>query len=198
MALTSLHNEANLLRQMARGDDKSFNSIYKAYQGTIYLFVLKFVKSPDLAEDLTQEIFIRIWERREEIVKIESFAAWLFIVSRNHTLNFLKKASKENSAKAEMLRYYKPVQKNAEDQLISTEYNQFISVVLSNLPPQTREVFRLCREENKSYDEVAALLGISRHAVKKHIVRSNKKFKDLLGNNPDISLTLFLLLMSRF
>jgi RNA polymerase sigma-70 factor (family 1) len=198
LALIPLHNEKTLLKQMAEGDEISFGHIYKAYHNFLYRFILKFVKSPDLAEDLTQEIFIRIWELRKEMKKVDSFQAYLFITARNHTLNFLKKVSKENIAKAEIMRHYKPVQRMADDELLSAEYRQFIQNVLDSLPAQTREVFRLSREQYKSYDEVAALLGISRHAVKKHMVRSHKKFKDLLGDETDISLSLALLLFSKF
>ena len=180
MALIPLHNEKTLLKRMAEGDEISFSKIYEAYRELLYRFILRFVKSPDLADDLTQEIFIRIWEIRKEMEKVDSFQAYLFMTGRNHTLNFLKKISKENAGKAEIMRHYKPVPKMADDELLSAEYRQFIQIVLDSLPAQTREIFRLSREQYKSYDEVAALLGISRHAVKKHMVRSHKKFRDLL------------------
>lgn len=180
---------------MADGDEKAFGDLYNGYHTILYRFVLKFVKSPDLAEDLTQEVFINIWELRSGLTKIDSFRAYLFTAGRNHTLNFLKKASKENAAKGEILRHYNQLQENTEDKLLSEEYRKFIADVLNSLPPQTREIFRLCREQYKSYDEVAAILGISRNAVKKHMVRSHKTFKDLLGDKPVIPMGVLLILL---
>lgn len=175
-----------LLQKVANDDEAAFAEMYEAYRHYLFLFVLKYVKSGELANDLMQEVFIRIWEHRKEIAALDSFQAYILTAARNHTLNFLKRASRETAAKAEIIRNYKPLQCNADDQLLSNQYRKFIEEVLQLLPPQTRTVFQLCREEEKSYDEVAACLGISRNAVKKHIVRSHKFFKEQLLNHTDL------------
>jgi len=191
--MNTIHNEKMLLQHMADGDEKAFVQLYTNHRDFLYRFILKFVKSPELAEDLTQETFIRIWEHRSDLVKLDSFKAYVFTIGRNHTLNFLKKATKENAAKGEILRHYQPDQSTSEDKLVSDEYKKFIQDVLNSMPPQTREVFRLCREQSKSYDEVAAILGISRSAVKKHMVRSHKTFKDMLSPGTPVAVLLALL-----
>lgn len=182
---------------MSEGDSSSFEQIYEKYNDPLYHFTLKFVKSPELADDLTQEVFIHIWELRDQMPKVDNLRAYLFTMCRNHALNFLKKASKENVAMGEMLRHYHPDQKNSDDKLVSEDYRLFIKNVLNSLPAQTREIFRLCREEYKSYDEVAALLGISRSAVKKHMVRTHKAFKDRLGDETGLPLGVLLFLFFR-
>lgn len=197
MALNPLYDERTILKKMSEGDVSSFETIYNEYSDPLYDFTLKFVKSPELADDLTQEVFIHLWELRVQMTKVENLRAYLFTMCRNHILNFLKKASRETVAIGQMLRYYRPDQEKADDKLVSEDYRQFIKNVLDSLPAQTREIFRLCREEYKSYDEVAALLGISRNAVKKHMVRSHKSFKDRLGNEPGISLSILLFLFIR-
>lgn len=182
---------------MSEGDEPSFEALYREYSDPLYHFTLKFVKSPELADDLTQEVFIHLWEIREQMTKVENLRSYLFTMCRNHIFNFLKRASRETAAIGLMIRHYHPVQDMADDKLISEDYRHFIRDVLESLPIQTREIFRLCREENKSYDEVAALLGISRNAVKKHIVRSHKAFKDRLADDPSIPLSILLLLFVR-
>lgn len=198
MHLTHIHNEKLLLQKIAEGDEDSFAQIYGAYHESLSLFVLKFVKSKELSNDIIQEVFIRIWEHRSELPEIDSFKAYLFTIARNLTLNFLKKASRQNAVIAEIARNYKPVACIGEDRLLSNQYKQFIEEVLQSLPPQTRTVFRLCREEEKSYDEVAACLGISRNAVKKHIVRSHKFFKEQLLDHPDLQFGILFLLFLKF
>jgi RNA polymerase sigma-70 factor (family 1) len=183
---------------LADGDENAFGQLYTNHHDYLYKFILKYVKSPDIAEDLTQETFIRLWEFRNRLTKVDSFKAYLFTAGRNHTLNFLKKASKESAAKGEILRYYRHEPQTTEDKMVSDEYRKFIKDVLDSLPVQTREVFRLCREQNKSYDEVATILGISRNAVKKHMVRSHKTFKDLMGDNADVPLIILLVLFLKF
>lgn len=194
MRLTNLHNEQLLLQKIAESDEASFAEIYEVYSDPLNQFVLKYVKSKELSNDIIQEVFIRIWEHRDELPAIESFKAYLFTIARNLTLNFLKRASKENTVKAEIARNYKSVFCITEDRLLSDQYKQFIEEVLQSLPPQTRTVFRLCREEEKSYDEVAACLGISRNAVKKHIVRSHKFFKEQLLDHPDLQFGILVIL----
>lgn len=175
---TKLPNESLFITQLSKGDGLAFEKIYDHYYDRIHLFVLKFVKSSQLAEDLTQEIFIKIWEDRSQLNEKESFRAWLFVIARNHTLNFLKKASRELVGVGEIVRNYQYQGNPVEEQLLEKEYLKKVQEVLDSLPERTREVFRLCREEDKSYDEVTEILGISRNAVKKHMVRSNKVFKE--------------------
>lgn len=195
MAVTTAYNEKTLLQQVSGGDERAFERLYTNHLDFLYGFILKYVKSPDLAEDLTQETFIRLWENRTALAEVESFKNYLFIAGRNITFNFLKRASRENIAKGEILHHYRPSSGEVADKLIMKEYTQWVQTVLNSLPPQTREVFRLCREQNKTYEEVAAILGISRNTVKKHMVRSHKNFTDLLGKKINITLIALILLL---
>lgn len=194
MHSTHLHNEELLLQKIAESDEASFAELYEAYKVPLNLFVLKFVKSNELSNDIIQEVFIRIWEHRKELPVIDAFNAYLFTIARNLTLNLLKRASKENTVKAEIAKNYQPFASIAEDRLLSNQYKQFVEEVLQSLPAQTRAVFRLCREEEKSYDEAAAYLGISRNAVKKHIVRSHKFFRERMLDHTDLQFGILLLL----
>ena len=197
MALNPAYDEKTVLKKLSEGDVSSFETIYNKYNDSLYHFTLKFVKSPELADDLTQEVFIHLWERREQMAEVDNLGAYLFTMCRNHVLNFLKKASRETAAIGQMLRNYHPTHETAHEKLVSEEYRQFIKSVIDTLPQQTREIFRLCREEYRSYDEVAALLGISRNAVKKHMIRSHKAFKDRFDTDAGIPLSILLFLFSR-
>ena len=88
----------------------------------------------------------------------------------------------------EVLKNYKQQHNPVEDTIAESEYMQQLNEILNSLPPKTREVFRLCREEQKSYDEVIQILGISRSAVKKHMVRSHKAFKENINGKLEISI----------
>jgi RNA polymerase sigma-70 factor (family 1) len=191
-------NEKILLLRIAEGDDKAFEKIYGVYQPLISKVVLKFVKSPDLTEDLTQEIFIRIWDNRTKLVHVDSFYSYLVATARNHVLNFLKKTSKETAAMGEILRHYKLSEETAEERMISEEYRQHVNNILDFLSPQVRKVFRLCVEDEKSYDEVTSILGISRNTVKKHMVTAHKKMKNIAGKANGLLHGMIILLFSDF
>jgi RNA polymerase sigma-70 factor (ECF subfamily) len=181
-------SEALLIAQLSDNDEVAFTTLYNQYFNAVNLFVLRFVKSPQLSEDITQEVFIKIWEGRDKLAEIKSFKAWLFTVARNHTLNILKKISNESAGMGEVLKNYKQQHNPVEDTIVESEYMQQLNEILNSLPPKTREVFRLCREEQKSYDEVIQILGISRSAVKKHMVRSHKAFKENINGKLEISI----------
>lgn len=191
-----LYDEQVLLSELSAGNEGAFDKMYDHYLHSIYRFVLKFVKSQHIAEDLTQEIFIRIWENRGQLGKVKSFRAYLFVTARNHAINFLKKASSNNIVLTEIINNY--VSHQGANEMISREYEQWLHNVLESMSPQMRAVFKLCREQDKSYDEVADLLQITRNTVKKHMVRSMRLIKGRLDPDWGIPISLFLLIALHF
>ncbi len=183
--------ESVVIEKLIAGSQEAFSTIYKRYSSLVSAFLLKYVKSPDLAEDLTQEIFLKIWQDRTKLTEVNSFRSYLFTISRNHTFNFLKRASVDKTAKAIILQSYNPYV-DLEQEISIKDYLRYIESLLEALPPQSREVFKLCRQEFKTYDEAAEILGISRNTIKKHMVRSMK----ILGDNvkKDLNIDLILLL----
>ena len=194
MTKKNIQEEDLLLKAAALGNANAFEKLYDSYHNSILKFAITFLKSADLAEDTTQEVFIKIWDKREDLQNVNSFKDYLFITARNHIYNVIKKIARENNFKSALLSNYKVEPGTAEDSLVDKDYQEFIEKVLNNLPPQTREVFQLCRNQNKTYEEVAEQLGISRNTVKKHMVRSHKAFTDSINQNPDIILTTLVIL----
>ena len=186
-----LYDEEIILFELSTGKEEAFEKLYNHYVHALKEFVIKFVKSSELAEDLTQEVFIKIWENRGQLAKVRSFRAYLTVIARNHVLNFLKSAPRNDLALKEIVGSYTVPQ--AENEIISKEYKQWLQQVLDSMSPQMRSVFELCREQNKSYNEVADLLQISRNTVKKHMVRSMKVIKGRLDQDLDMSFCFFLL-----
>jgi len=189
-------DEKLAIENLARGSNDAFDAVYNNYYSEVNQFVLRYVKSPQLAEDLSQEIFIKVWESRANLAEVRSFRSWLFVVARNHTLNTLKSAAHKQDVVAEITRHTNPKSSSpVEDELLSREYLRYLNGILDTLPPKAREVFRLCREQHKSYDEVAAILGISRNTVKSHMAHSLKILRDSVEKDLGISLSLFLLIV---
>ena len=174
MAPISSLSDTELLFLLKTDDRTAFTELYERYYRVIYAFLYKFLKSPELTDDLTQEVFIKIWDRHGELPQLISLRSYLLTLSKNHAFNFLKRAGTDRNAKAEILRHYPTDGNSLENALQYEEYKRYLEQLLQTLTPQSREVFRLCRNEGRTYDETAALLGISRDAVKKHMVRSMK------------------------
>ncbi len=193
----SSQDEQRLVSRMAGGDHAAFAALYGQYSSPICRYILTFVKSDELANDLTQEVFSQIWECRAMLGQVQSFRAYLFRLSRNKTLNFLKRACTDTTAKAVIIQHYQPRSDNGtENQLITADYMVYLKKLLQTLPPKSREVFQLCRNEYKTYDEAAAILGISRNAVKKHMVKTMKTLGDTVKRDLGISFSEFILYTS--
>jgi RNA polymerase sigma-70 factor (family 1) len=191
-----LANESYLLKQCSLGDDHAFSSLYTFYSPIVYRFIFRFVKSTELADDLTQEVFIKVLDHRKDLNIIQSFKSYLFTISRNHTFNLLKRASLDSVAKGLILSNY--IQESSlEDELATKEYLNYLDKILSTLSPQTRAVFILCRQQNKSYDEAAEILGVSRNAIKKHMIKSMKILGDAVQKDLGLPLSVFLVLISK-
>src|SRR5699024_10794219 len=146
-----------------------FRSLYKRYYEIVYSFIIKYLKSSELAEDVCQNTFFKIWERRNDL-KITSFKNFALTVARNQAYDMLRKVSVKNEAVSYILSNYNYEVSSVEDEQQSHEYYEFIERILSSLPEQSRTIFKLCRQEHKTYDEVSKLLGISKNTVKKHMV----------------------------
>ncbi|GEP97201.1 RNA polymerase sigma-70 factor [Chitinophaga cymbidii] len=189
--------DRELLNRLVKGNEEAFTILYDRYYRRVALFVQQLVKLPALAEDISQETFIRIWEAREQLAKVQSFKSYLFVAARNHALNCLKRGASEEALKGEIIRHFQQFRNNTEEEMLTQAYLQHIERVLNALPLQTRRIFRLCREQEHSYEEVAARLGISKNAVKKHMIRSIKSLKSAAEKDLGISFGLALILVSR-
>lgn len=187
-----------LLQSLRRGSEEAFIALYTSYSSLLSRYIAKFVKSSALADDLSQEVFLKVWECRSQLADVRALRPWLFTLARNRTLNFLKRAATDDAAKAEILRNYTRSHQSVEDALLTADYLQYIRGILAGLPPRTREVFRLCREQEKTYEEAAAELGISRNAVKKHMIRSMKVLRGSVEKDLGISLGVLMVLVSCF
>ncbi len=158
----------------------AFDEIYKQYYQGIFGFVLNYVKSADVAEDITQDLFVKIFEQKEIFDRVENLKSYLFTSAKNSALNYLKKASREELTKHNLIRHYDAKKASLEDDLTDIEYFNYLQKCLGQLSERNKVVFDLCRNEGKSYEEAAQELGISQSAVKKHMVKSMKTLRLLL------------------
>lgn len=186
------------MQQLIAGDETGFVGLYEIYNRSIYTFILKYVSSIPLAEDLTQEVFIKIWENRINLIGVQSFKAYLFITARNHTLNSLKVVFRSEAAIGEVIAGFVNLRNSTEEDLLHKDYLIFLKNTLDDLPARSREIFKLCREEEKTYDEVAKSLNISRNAVKNHMVHSMKVLSSSIKKEFGISLSLIIAILFHF
>jgi RNA polymerase sigma-70 factor (ECF subfamily) len=188
------YEETLLLHAIAAGDESSFSRLYDHYHPRVRTYVCRLVKMPELADDLVQDIFIKLWETRKTLPEVKCFSAFLFTIARNHCLNSLQAISKSNQALSGLIRHFQNYR--LDDETLDKDYLRFIEKALAAISPRSREVFRLCREQTMTYEQAASELGISRNAVKKHMVAVMRSLKDAAGKELGLSMDLLVILLS--
>lgn len=188
--MSSGHNipQVELLKRLKKGDSTAFEEIFNTYKGRAYAFVLKFVKTEDFAADIIHDVFLKIWEGRKRIDCSKNFESYFFTICKNTVFNFLKKVAHKESVKNSILNYITTYQQSFESELYYKEYELMAKRAIDMLPPRRREVFRLCKLDGKSYAETASDLGISRNAVKEHIVKASSFIREYFRQRAEISI----------
>ncbi|MBB5439710.1 RNA polymerase sigma-70 factor (ECF subfamily) [Pedobacter sp. AK017] len=178
----------NLLARLKTGDETAFNGIYEAYSKPMYLKILSMTKDKDVADELLQELFIRLWDNKEKIIPGKSFQSYLYTITRNLVYNYFRKVASDNSLIEQLLLRGTDHYLNAEEVLLSKESAALLKNAIDQLSPQRKMVFELCKIDGKSYDEVSKLLGISVATVNSHITKSMQLIKAYLIKHQDTGL----------
>ena len=169
LTTVSLHTETELLQLISRDDQTAFTSLLRNYWNKVYTQALIYLKSPQLAQEITQDVFLKIWSSRQRLHEVKSFSDYLFIISRNEIISALRKKNKQAVAPSNNL---EEIIMRPDKQLHYKEsYNKILQLI-GQLPTTRKKVFTLSRLEGKSYEEIGAELGISRNGVKDHIVKA--------------------------
>lgn len=126
---------------------------------------MRITKSKQLTEEIVQDIFLKIWMARETLAEIENFKAYLFIISRNHSLNVLRKIAKEQERHRTWEKNNQPEPDNQLDNLPLS----LVDEAIEKLPARQRETYLLHRHHRLTYQEIAVQLGISKETVKTHL-----------------------------
>jgi RNA polymerase sigma-70 factor, ECF subfamily len=167
---------------------KAFDIIYKKYSRRLYGFVFRYIKQDADTEEVVQEVFIKIWQSRENINIYSSFESFLFTIAHNATVNLLKKRATEQKY-VEHVKSLQRIEETYEltDEIQYKELNQKFQGLLNELTPRQKEIFQLSREEGLSNEEISKKLGISVQTVKNHLVTTLSFFKTKLDNDLLIS-----------
>lgn len=180
MKEASSFTDKQLFKEISEGNERAFQLFFKRYYPRMFSFAGKVVKSPHVAEEIVQEVFIRLWEQREVLAEIKNPENYLFIVLRNHAFNNLRAAANEQNRREQLWEALEQRAAEASTSLEAKEAEQFFEKILLQLSPQQRKIFRMSREEGYSHQQIADELHLSKHTVKKHVADSLKIFKTYL------------------
>lgn len=184
----SKEQEADFIQCLQRGSTEAFEQLFNGYKRPVLFFIQKFLKSDAEAEEILHDVFLTVWQQRQQLDPSIGIGGYLHTLARNQVLNQIKQRATAQKLNQEWGRRTDAHSHTVEDQYITVEYEQMAHNVIAQLPPRRQEVFQLCTVEGKSYDEVGRQLGISRDAVKDHMVHARRFLNHFLRRYADLTL----------
>jgi RNA polymerase sigma factor (sigma-70 family) len=190
----TIYNEKELLSRVAQDDRGAFGQLYGHYYPLVQKYISLFEPSKESLGELTQDVFVRLWEKRALLRNIDSFRSYLFLVTRNLVLNYIKALKIQRklselgpSAEAAM----------GEDTETIVQYKQYYQVFLEavvHMPTGMRNVLKMNVERGLSLDEIAGELGISKAGVKRQLLKAKAFVRQYLRDHAEWSVFLFVFL----
>ena len=183
------HTEKETVGQLIHGDRIAFTYLYNDYADKVYYFALKYLRSQEAAENLTQEVFVKLWETRDRLDPEFSFNAYLFTIARNTIFNSHRKKRNELAYLNHLNLVFNHAEFKTEQEFHLKELQVHIEQCVDKLPAQRQIVFRMSRTEGFSHKEIAMKLGISEKTIAAHIRLALKTLRKYLKENKIYILT---------
>ena len=181
------HQEEILLKEVAKGSETAFADLYNNWQGPLSAFIFKVTQSPEMAAEVVQDVFLKIWMSRETLAEIQNFKAYLFVISRNHALNVLKKTMRQIKQLNEFGMQTTNSIETSEEQI---EIYSLLDEAIDKLSQRQREIYLMHRQQRLTYVQIAETLGIGRESVKTHLQLAVKSISKYLNEKVVILLLL--------
>ena len=172
--------EAVLFNKIKKGDEKAFEKLFHCYYSHLCHFAEQFIQNKAEAEEIVQDTFVGVWEKKKNISITTSVKNYLFRSVKNSCLNFLKHNQIKNQYAEKFLSEASQAEPDDEG-FIETGLFQKIEECINSLPEKRREVFRMSREEGLKYREIAEKLNISVKTVETHMGLAIKTLRDKLS-----------------
>lgn len=174
-------DEEELIQRLSQHDRRAFEQIFRTYYADLCKFCMKYVRDEQVAEEVVQEVFINIWERRASLTITTSIKSYLFTAIRNRSFNYLKLQLPKEQKKTDLEGIGFLEEDNREQEMIMDELREYVQSAIASLPNKCRIIFNLSRNAGMTYKEIAEELDISVKTVENQIGLALKKLRENLN-----------------
>lgn len=193
MSVSPLHLEAELLRRISERDQAAFRLVYDKYRKRIYTFSLRLLKSAELAEEIVQETFLKIWLMEDELNKVSHLEPYLVTICRNKCLDVLRQTAKALKSNHIRTQNWSESHNETEELILLQDTNDLLQAGIERLPTQQKRVYQLCRQQGLKYEEAAAQMNISPLTVKTHMQQALRSLRVYMNTHTDLAVALIIL-----
>lgn len=162
------------LQKIAAGDHSLFKELFMEYFPKVKYFIRHLIKDEVIAEELSQDVFVKVWENRERLVGIQLLGSYIYKIAKNATLDHIARMRKE---KLFIERYQSDTTYTIEENLYAEETELLIHLTVNIMPAQRKKVYEMSRKQGLSNDEIAAQLELSKKTVENHLNLALKEIR---------------------
>jgi len=166
---------------LIKGEVKAFDEIFEIYNQRIYQFAKVILKNKEDAKDVVQEVFLRIWQNRNEINEYSTFKSYLFTIAYNIIVDHFRKRLKDKKYKDFLEANIKEVDFSQEKNIEFSYLNELYEQAVEQLPPRRKLIYKMNRNEGLTYKEIAERLNISRNTVRNQMAKTLQFLRKKIG-----------------
>jgi RNA polymerase sigma-70 factor (ECF subfamily) len=170
-------DEYQYARKIAEDDHESFRLLFMQYFPKLRFFIVGLVKSDAVAEELAQEVFVKIWEKRQALTDVQSLNAYIYRMAKNTVLNYLQHKYVEENYSGQLAADNNPP---ADELFLAKETELLIQLTVARMPAQRKKIFELSRNRHLPNMEIARQLHISKKTVENHLNLALKEIREAL------------------
>ena len=176
-----------LVIKLKNGDKKAFKKLFQKYSERIYYFTISYIKNKEESEEITQEVFVKLWNKRNDLKPDLSFSSFLFMIAKNAVIDLLRKKKKEVFLREDFIKDIKDSNKSY-DNLEYLELKKIVENSIQELPEKRKNIYVLSRDEGMTYRQIAEELNISVKTVESHMRLALKQLKQAVGSKYELIL----------
>jgi RNA polymerase sigma-70 factor (ECF subfamily) len=177
---------------MQSGSEDAFTTLYRHYSPQLYMNILRMVHDPLMTEEIVQELFTRIWQKRENKGIGENFAGYMYRIGQHLVHDFFRKLQRDRKLVERFQSYASEHYEHIEEALHHQQSSEILKKAIDQLTSQQKKVYELVKIEGYTYKKAAGTIGISPNTVKEYLVSANKSIRNYILNNTDSALALML------
>jgi RNA polymerase sigma-70 factor (family 1) len=187
MNISPAHKDPSLLLRIAAGDTQAFRVLFDQYFDLVFSTALRFTAVRHLAEDAAQQVFMKIWETRSELSKVEKIEPYLFTAAKHEMFQHFRRQAHQRDYVLHVLDVFSEARSlDPESIYISQEQVNQLQHIIDHLPARQREAFLLSRDAELTYQQIAQRMGISKETVREHIAQALKTLREHTQQYPSV------------
>jgi RNA polymerase sigma-70 factor (ECF subfamily) len=164
--------DAKLTYLIKTGVKEAFHELFERYARRIYLFALSYLKNEQDAEELVQDVFLKIWEKRESLDKSKNIKSFVFKVAVNTMYDFIRRKNIESAYNEFASANFQTHPDSTWHQVIFDEMINNLDILVKQMPSEQQKIFRLSREDGLTSEEIARKLNLSKRTIENQLYRA--------------------------